>query len=315
MPDRMEADDLTGNSLRFARMHGCGNDFVVIDDRAGKWFGRRAELAQALCDRRKGLGGDGLILIGKGEIASGKMARGKMARGKAGQGKDADFTMTYVNGTGVDGEMCGNGARCVVRRAHDLRIIGDQTLFSTEAGPISARIDDGIISLGMTQPSEAELHITVESDGRAWTVHYIDTGVPHIVIFTDEIDAGRIDDVDVAKYGPGLRRHPRFPRGANVNFAEKRGTNAYRVRTYERGVEAETLACGTGSVATALIAHLLEKAPSPVTVLPTGGGTLRIDFRPVGNGRFEDVRLAGPAETIATGTVDEAWLRERKLLS
>ena len=300
MPDRMEADDLTGNSLRFARMHGCGNDFVVIDDRDGKWFGRRAQLAQALCDRRKGLGGDGLILIGKGEV---------------GRNKNADFTMTYVNGTGVDGEMCGNGARCVVRRAHDLRIIGDQTVFSTEAGPISARIEDGIISLGMTQPSEAELHITVESDGRAWTAHYIDTGVPHIVIFTDEIDAGRIDDIDVAKYGPGLRRHPRFPRGANVNFAEKRGANAYRVRTYERGVEAETLACGTGSVATALIAHLLEKAPSPVTILPTGGGTLRIDFRPAGNSRFEDVRLAGPAETIATGTIAEDWLRERNLLS
>jgi diaminopimelate epimerase len=304
MPDRMEADDSTGNGLRFARMHGCGNDFVVIDDRAGKWFGRRAELAQALCDRRKGLGGDGLILIGNGGIGG----------DKTGKDKDADFTMTYVNGTGVDGEMCGNGARCVVRRAHDLRIIGDQTLFATEAGPISAQIENDIIILGMTRPSEADLHIAIESDGRAWMVHYIDTGVPHIVIFTDQAKEGQIDEIDVAKYGPGLRRHPRFPHGANVNFAEKRGTNAYRVRTYERGVEAETLACGTGSVATALIAHLLEKAPSPVTILPTGGGTLRIDFRPVGNGRFEDVRLAGPAETIATGTVDADWLRARDLL-
>lgn len=290
MSDRMGAGDLTAKGLRFARMHGCGNDFVVIDDRDGKWFGRRAELARTLCHRRKGLGGDGLILIGNGN--------------------GADFTMTYVNGTGVDGEMCGNGARCVVRRAHDLRIIGDRTVFSTEAGQISARVEGGIISLGMTQPSDAELHITVESDGRDWTVHYIDTGVPHIVIFTD-----KIDEVDVARYGPGLRHHPRFPRGANVNFAEKCGVDTYRVRTYERGVEAETLACGTGSVATALIAHLLEKAQSPVTILPTGGGTLRIDFRPVGDGRFEDVHLAGPAETIATGTIAEDWLRERKLLS
>ncbi|MDY0885754.1 diaminopimelate epimerase [Dongia soli] len=295
MSNPIGAGDLTADALRFARMHGCGNDFVVIDDRDGKWFSRRAELARALCDRRKGLGGDGLILIGNG--------------------KDTDFTMTYVNGTGVDGEMCGNGARCVVRRAHDLQITGDRTVFSTEAGPISARIEGGIISLGMTRPRDAELHITVESDGRNWTVHYIDTGVPHIVIFIDQIDDGPIDEVDVARYGPGLRRHPRFPRGANVNFAEKRGANTYRVRTYERGVEAETLACGTGSVATALIAHLLGEAQSPVTILPTGGGTLRIDFRSNGEGRFEDVQLAGPAETIATGTIAEDWLRERKLLS
>lgn len=303
MPDLLESFIVTISSLQttaahpprplaelaFARMHGCGNDFVVIDDRDNVWRDRRAELAKALCDRRKGLGGDGIILIG--------------------QDRDVDFAMTYTNATGVDGEMCGNGARCVVRRAHDLHIIDDHTTFKTEAGLISADVTPATITLDMTKPSPARLHLPVTSSGRDWLVHEIDTGVPHIVIFVTGIE-----EIDVAAYGPPLRHHPAFPRGANVNFAEKLGTNRYRVRTYERGVEAETLACGTGSVATALIAHLLNEAQSPVAILPSGGGELRIDFRPLADGRFDQVRLTGPAETIATGSLSADWLKARGLI-
>ncbi len=299
-----------GPELPFARMHGCGNDFVVIDDRDGFWRPRRSELARALCDRRKGLGGDGIILIGRDPAV--------------------DFAMTYTNGTGVDGEMCGNGARCVVRRAHDLGIAGDRTMFRTDAGMIGADVTPATITLDMTKPSPARLNLSVASGGRDWLVHEIDTGVPHIVIFVSGIEA-----IDVAADGPPLRHHPQFPRGVNVNFGEKLGPNRYRVRTYERGVEAETLACGTGSVATALIAHLLEGASSPVTIVPSGGGELRIDFtpkafssgvgtgsreenatkqRPDADGGFDHVRLAGPAETIATGTLTAGWLQARGLI-
>jgi diaminopimelate epimerase len=225
-----------------------------------------------------------------------------------GSDTEVDFAMSYTNATGVDGEMCGNGARCVVKRAHDLGLIGATTQFRTLAGLMRADLKDGLISLAMTTPSPAELNLALTIGAETWTGHGIDTGVPHLVIFTTAID-----QVDLARIGPALRHHPHFSRGVNVNFAEKRGVNRYRVRTYERGVEAETLACGTGSVATALIAHLLGEARSPVIIEPTGGGNLTITFKPESDGRFADVRLIGPAETIACGELDQHWLQARGL--
>jgi len=284
-----QAGEMTETRLRFARMHGCGNDFIVIDDRANKWRPRRDALARALCDRRKGLGGDGLLLIGSDT--------------------EVDFAMTYTNATGVDGEMCGNGARCLVKRAHDLGIIGESATFRTDAGLMQASLQDDNIRLAMTTPSLAELHLTLEADGRTWHGHGINTGVPHLVIFTDDVAA-----IDVQRFGPPLRHHPHFARGVNANFAQRVGADRYRMRTYERGVEAETLACGTGAVAIGLIASLLGEAQSPVTILPSGGGELLIAFRPREGGRFDDVQLSGPAETIACGSLDRDWLAARHLL-
>lgn len=277
-------------SAAFARMHGCGNDFVVMDDRRDRWYARRHALARVVCDRRKGLGGDGLLLIRKDADAG------------------VDFAMSYTNATGMDGEMCGNGARCIVRRARDLGIIGETTTFRTDAGLMQASLRDDRICLIMTTPSPAELGLTLAAGGETWLGHGIDTGVPHVVSFVTDIET-----LDVDRFGPPLRHHPHFPRGVNANFAERLGPDRYRVRTYERGVEAETLACGTGSVATALIASLLGEAQSPVTIIPSGGGELQISFQPLGNGRFAEVRLSGPAETIATGTLDRAWLAARDL--
>src|SRR5262249_44587502 len=150
---------------------------------------------------------------------------------------------------------CGNGARCVVRRAHDLELIGAKTTFRSDAGLIEADIGVHEISLLMTKPHSVELNLTLSAGGKTWHGHAIDTGVPHLVIFTDTIET-----IDVARDGAALRHHSHFPRGVNANFAERKGTNHYRMRTYERGVEAETLACGTGSVAIALIANLLGEA-------------------------------------------------------
>jgi len=284
----MPRDEGHGSGLAFARMHGCGNDFIVIDDRANHWHARRNALAHALCDRRKGLGGDGLLLINSDA--------------------EVDFAMSYTNASGLEGEMCGNGARCIVKRAHDIGIIGNHTRFRTDAGMMGADLDGSQIRLAMTTPSAAELGLKLEAAGATWHGHGIDTGVPHLVIFTDEIE-----ELDLARIGPPLRYHPHFPRGVNANFARRLAPNRFRMRTYERGVEAETLACGTGSVAIALIASLLGEASSPVIVVPTGGGELRIDFVPQADGRFSDVYLTGPAETIAEGVLDRDWLAARNL--
>lgn len=273
----------------FARMHGCGNDFVVIDDRQDRWYTHRHALARAVCDRRKGLGGDGLILIRSDD--------------------KADFAMSYINATGMDGEMCGNGARCVVRRAHDLELIGATTTFRSDAGLMQAHLDASEICLLMTRPHSVERDLSLSVDDQAWHGHAIDTGVPHLVVL-----AADIEQIDLARIGPALRHHPHFPRGVNVNFAERKGADLYRMRTYERGVEAETLACGTGAVAVALIAHLLGEAQSPVTIIPTGGDELQVDFSPQGDGNFADIRLTGPAETIAEGVLDRGWLATHNLL-
>ena len=280
--------------LPFARMHGCGNDFVVIDDRAGHWHARREALAREICDRRKGLGGDGLILIQPGRDG-------------------ADFRMTYVNRTGMDGEMCGNGARCTVLRAAQLGLILGAGTMATDAGPIRAALEGAVITLQMTPPVEERPPLQLEIAGRSFECFAIDTGVPHVVIFLDDETA--LEALDVDGIGRSLRHHPAFaPRGVNANFAVRRADVSFRMRTYERGVEMETLACGTGAVAVGLMAHRKFGSASPVLIHPTGGGLLRIGFRTVSE-RFEDVTLAGPAELIAEGEISDAWLAAHGLTS
>jgi diaminopimelate epimerase len=283
----MNAAAKTGTGLRFARMHGCGNDFVVIDDRAGLWHQRRENLAREICDRRKGLGGDGLILIQPGRDG-------------------ADFRMTYVNRTGMDGEMCGNGARCTVLRAAQLGLIRTSGTMATDAGPIAATIDGSVISLRMTPPVDERRPLVVEVEGRKFECWAIDTGVPHVVIFLE--DEAALEAVDVDGIGRALRHHTAFaPRGVNANFAVRRADGCFRMRTYERGVEMETLACGTGAVVVGLMAHRKFGSAAPVLIHPTGGGILKIGFH-ASPDEFSDVTLAGPAELIAEGEVSDGWL-------
>jgi diaminopimelate epimerase len=273
--------------LPFARMHGCGNDFVVIDDRAGVWHTRREDLAREICDRRKGLGGDGLILIQPGSDG-------------------ADFRMTYVNRTGMDGEMCGNGARCTVLRAAQLGLIDSVGTMATDAGPIGAALDGAIITLQMTPPVDERPPQRLEVAGQSFECFAIDTGVPHVVILLD--DESALEKTDVEGIGRTLRHHVAFaPRGVNANFGVRRTDGTFRMRTYERGVEMETLACGTGAVAVGLVAHRKFGSAAPVLIHPTGGGLLRVGFRVSANG-FADVTLAGPAELIAEGEISNAWL-------
>jgi diaminopimelate epimerase len=273
--------------LKFARMHGCGNDFTVIDDRAGSWHARREALAREICDRRRGLGGDGLILIQPGSDG-------------------ADFRMTYVNRTGMDGEMCGNGARCTVLRATQLGLIRTSGTMATDAGPIRAAIDGTIVTLQMTPPVDERVPLRLEIAGQSFECFIIDTGVPHVVIFLE--DEAALEKLDVDGVGRILRHHIAFaPRGVNANFAVRRTDASFRMRTYERGVEMETLACGTGAVAVGLMAHRKFGTAAPVLIHPTGGGLLRIGFRESADG-YADVSLAGPAELIAEGEIADGWL-------
>jgi diaminopimelate epimerase len=280
--------------LAFARMHGCGNDFVVIDDRAGLWHARREDLARQICDRRKGLGGDGLILIQPGRDG-------------------ADFRMTYVNRTGMDGEMCGNGARCTVLRAAQLGLMRGAGTMATDAGPIRAAIEGAVITLQMTPPVDERPPLRLEVAGQSLECFYIDTGVPHVVVFLDKEPA--LEALDVDGIGRTLRHHAAFaPRGVNANFAVRLADASFRMRTYERGVEMETLACGTGAVAVGLMAHRKFGSAAPVLIHPTGGGLLRIGFRDTGKD-FAEVTLSGPAELIAEGEIPEAWLAAHGLTS
>jgi diaminopimelate epimerase len=280
--------------LAFARMHGCGNDFVVIDDRAGLWHARREDLARQICDRRKGLGGDGLILIQPGRDG-------------------ADFRMTYVNRTGMDGEMCGNGARCTVLRAAQLGLMRGAGTMATDAGPIRAAIEGAVITLQMTPPVDERPPLRLEVAGQSLECFYIDTGVPHVVVFLDKEPA--LEALDVDGIGRTLRHHAAFaPRGVNANFAVRLADTSFRMRTYERGVEMETLACGTGAVAVGLMAHRKFGSAAPVLIHPTGGGLLRIGFRDTGKD-FAEVTLSGPAELIAEGEIPDAWLAAHGLTS
>lgn len=275
--------------IPFARMHGSGNDFVVIDDRAGQLRPHRRELAREVCDRRRGLGGDGLVLL---------------RRGDAGH-----VSMTYVNADGNDGEMCGNGAGCAARRAWELGLFsGTRTILDTDAGEIDAALDGWRVTMTMSDPKDERLHVSIPTGEGMLTGHFIDTGVPHVVLFVDDVARA-----NVAELGPEIRHHALFPRGCNVNWASATGENAFRMRTYERGVEAETLSCGTGATAIALIAARLGLAKSPVRILASGGGELTIAFSEARDHRFHDIRTSVEVERIAEGTLDADWLKRRGL--
>jgi diaminopimelate epimerase len=265
--------------LRFTKMNGAGNDFILIDNRAGDIHLDRSQIAH-LCDRHRGIGADGILLL---ENAA----------------NHADFRMRYFNADGGEAEMCGNGARCFARFANRVAEAQKQISFETPAGVISAELVGDLVKLHMTEPTDLRLDTELPVANENKTVHFINSGVPHVVI-----PVPRIDDVDVRREGSAIRYHKMFsPRGANVNFIEKRGPNTIAIRTYERGVEDETLACGTGIVASALIFAATENTNGPITVIARGGDELQVGFERMGN-QFRDVTLTGPAEFVFDGTID-----------
>ena len=264
--------------LRFTKMNGAGNDFILFDNRTGDIDLNRTQIAQ-LCDRHRGIGADGVLLLEKPT-------------------NRADFRMRYFNADGGEAEMCGNGARCFARFAN--KVAGQKTKisFETLAGVISAELKGDLVTLRMTEPTDLRLNVDLPIADENKNVHFINSGVPHVVI-----PVAKIDDADVRCEGAAVRHHQMFsPNGTNVNFIEKRGPNKIAIRTYERGVEDETLACGTGIVASALIFAASEKSSSPITVLARGGDELQVGFEKVEEG-FRNVTLSGPAEFVFEGTI------------
>jgi diaminopimelate epimerase len=265
--------------LRFTKMNGAGNDFILLDNRAGDIHLDRSQIAR-LCDRHRGIGADGILLI---EKASNR----------------ADFRMRYFNADGGEAEMCGNGARCFARFTNKIARAQGKISVETPAGVIAADLVGDLVTLQMTEPTDLRLNIKLPVTDENKIVHFINSGVPHVVI-----PLPQIDDIDVRREGSAIRRHKMFsPKGANVNFIQKRGANKIAVRTYERGVEDETLACGTGVVASALIFAAIEKVNGPITVIARGGDELQVGFEKRNN-QFRDVTLTGPAEFVFEGTIE-----------
>jgi diaminopimelate epimerase len=266
--------------LEFTKMNGAGNDFVLLDGRAQKLTLTREQVVR-LCDRHRGVGADGLLVLLPS--ASGK----------------ADCAWEFYNSDGSTGEMCGNGARCFSRFVQKRVGLNRDLSFETEAGIIKASFQDATVTVSLTSPRDLRLAEQVPLSTGPQTIHSLNTGVPHAVLFVPDADQAM-----VAQLGPEIRRHPHFgPRGTNVNFVQLLGPGAIRVRTFERGVEGETLACGTGVTASALIASRVHKFGSPVKVQVQGGDQLEVSFEER-NGEFANVRLTGPAEFVFEGKIE-----------
>ncbi|MBI3991398.1 MAG: diaminopimelate epimerase [Candidatus Omnitrophica bacterium] len=261
--------------IAFVKMCGAGNDFVVIDNRNVK-VPRLKRFAQEVCDRKRGVGADGLLLLEKSNRA--------------------DFKMRIFNPDGSEPDMCGNGARCIAFYANRNRAASDKMTFETRAGLISAGVKGKNVKLKLNGPLKPALDIKLNIDGKTLIVSRINTGVPHAVVFVNNLTS-----VNVKGLGKKIRYHKRFsPAGTNVNFVKVSGKHSISIRTYERGVEDETLACGTGSTASALISSLVKGVISPVNVNTYGGDILKIYFEKSGEG-FKNVFLEGKVKEVFEG--------------
>ncbi len=269
------------NPITFFKASGSGNDFIIIDNR-NKVVDEKnlSDFIAKVCRRKMSVGADGFILIENSDTV--------------------DFKWRFYNSDGSRVEMCGNGARCAARFAYINGIAGTRMSFETDAGIISAQITDHRVKIGMTDPLDMRMDYTIRLKGGPLTVSSINTGVPHVVIAVKDIDP-----VDVFGLGREIRFHPTYaPAGTNVNFVSLRNDGILINRTYERGVEDETLACGTGSVAAALITAYKFNNPSPVNVLTRSGEYLTVHFMKE-NDQFSGIHLEGNARMIYKGDLWE----------
>lgn len=248
----------SGPAVPFVKMHGSGNDFVLIDNRTLKLPQAQMALwAQKICPTAFGVGADGLIFLQDAPSGSG-----------------LDYIWHFYNADGSRPDMCGNGSRCAAWLAHEIGLAERDHVFGTDAGPIRAQVNtaQGTVKVQLTPPHSLALDTEIMVEGKPYTVHFVNTGVPHAVVFSDEVDA-----VDVLALGRAMRMHEHFaPEGTNVNFVQVKDSCRMLLRTYERGVENETYACGTGAAASALIAAKLGKTEGSAQVTTSGGEVLQI---------------------------------------
>jgi diaminopimelate epimerase len=267
----------------FTKLHGNGNDFILVDEYNKKIIedNKKAGFAIKYCDRRFGIGADGVLFLGRSH--------------------QADIMMKIYNSDGTEAEMCGNGVRCLVKYALDEGYIKNKASVETLSGVLymdSRREDKTWISvnMGKTQFERAQIPATGEGEFlnvalHGYKVSAANTGVPHAVIFVDSLD-----EPELMQAAPKIRYDPIFPKGTNVNFVKVNSPDEITIRTYERGVEGETLSCGTGSVACAAVAHRLGKTGNNVKV-NTKGGELRITLSE------DSAYMEGSAERVFEGRI------------
>ncbi len=256
-------------NLRFQKYQGTGNDFIMIDNRALIFPKTNTNLINNLCNRRFGIGADGLILLETSE--------------------NQDFKMVYFNADGHEGSMCGNGGRCIVAFAKQLGLIENETTFDAIDGLHIATIEDEIVNLKMIDVRD----IKVTNSHT-----FLNTGSPHHICFCNDVSS-----INVNELGRKIRyAAPYFKEGANVNFVEQLSDNSFKVRTYERGVENETLACGTGVTAVAIAANKTKKTATEAIKIETMGGHLEVSFQKEGD-MYTHVFLKGPAQVVFKGNI------------
>ncbi|OUS00678.1 diaminopimelate epimerase [Flavobacteriales bacterium 33_180_T64] len=255
--------------LTFYKYQGTGNDFVMIDNRQQIFDKKDTKRIAFLCDRRFGVGADGLILLENHE--------------------SFDFKMVYFNADGNESSMCGNGGRCIVAFANFLGMISNKATFEAIDGLHKATIENSLVSLQMNDVT------TIES----YKTHvFLDTGSPHHVQLEDDLST-----LDVKTIGREIRyNEPYNAAGCNVNFVSKKSNNNFLVRTYERGVEDETLSCGTGVTAVAIAMHCLGETEKTLITLQTKGGDLKVSFKKNDYG-YNNVLLIGPATLVFKGNI------------
>lgn len=283
------AKQLFDRGVPFWKMQGCGNDFVVIDNREMKLpESVMPDWARSICRKAFGVGADGLILLDHAQPGSG-----------------VDYRWHFYNADGSRAEMCGNGSRCATSLAHWLDMAAARHALGTDAGPVLAEVfppqGPGLceVKVQLTAPRDLQLNQELTFAGEQYMVQFVNTGVPHAVVFP----SGEAHLFNVKSMGQALRNHPHFqPAGTNANFAWVVGPDRIKLRTYERGVEDETYACGTGAAATALVANALGLTGKTVAVETGGGETLTIHLD---DGQ---VFLQGAAQVVFTGVLNVAAL-------
>jgi diaminopimelate epimerase len=272
--------------IPFIKLSAAGNDFLLIDNQSDVFHAGWPELAKKYCPRRLGVGADGLIILNRSDVA--------------------DFSMLYFNADGSSGGMCGNGGRCAASYVMSLRNVDMISFYALDYVYHATRQDDKI-RLAMKNPTSVHLGIPIHVFAHSLTGHYIDTGSPHVIIYTETIPPKIMKDIadhGILQIGRMIRSDKLFqPAGTNVNFVTIHTDRSIIMRTYERGVEAETLACGTGAIACSIISAIIKNVSSPVKVRTKGGDLLTVAFTKKGD-NFTQVTLEGTVTTVFSGELE-----------
>lgn len=262
----------------FSKYVGCGNDFILFDNRAHDFPLEDRSLISKLCHRQCGIGADGIVFLESS--------------------LQADFRMRIFNRDGSEAEMCGNGIRCLMRFIQDLGFNNSFYHIETMQRLLKVAVSEGGVCVEMGNPTHIQWDILFNGEDQTYELHYLNTGVPHIVLFIEDIDQIKLD-----RLGPYIRYHSLFaPEGTNVNLAQVSSSSCIKIRTYERGVEGETLACGTGATAVALATAYKYGYEGPLSIETRLKENLIIDFRRDKN-TFRDVTMTGPAYRTFQGTI------------